>query len=159
MIRTATVEDAAAIATIQAHGWRHAYADIVAPEDMHEASEMEPRWRERLVDPDIGARVFAQDGVVAGFATFGASREDDAAARTGELYALYVEPAAQGAGVGSALLQDAVGALVELTFVDATLRTFEANGLARAFYERHGWVLDPPVEAGDPPTVRYRRAL
>ncbi|HEX7244977.1 MAG TPA: GNAT family N-acetyltransferase [Solirubrobacterales bacterium] len=147
------------MASIQARAWRHNFADIVAPEDVREPSEMEPRWREWLVDGPIDVRVFEQDGAVAGFAAFGACRDGDAAEGTGELYAIYVDPAAQGAGVGSALLEAAVGELRARGFGEATLWTFAANGLARTFYERHGWRLVAGHQERLAPEVRYRRAL
>jgi ribosomal protein S18 acetylase RimI-like enzyme len=159
VIRAATVDDAAAIASIQARAWRHAYADIVAPDDMREPSDMEPRWREWLADGQVGGRVFEQDGVVAGFAMYGACRDDEAGERTGELYAIYVDPAAQGAGVGSSLLEAAVGELSERGFAEALLWTFEANGLARTFYERHGWELVAGHQERLAPEIRYRRPL
>lgn len=159
MIRRATVDDAAVIASIQARGWRHAYADIVEPERMPDPADTEPRWRERLADPAHDAIVYEIDGTVAGFATLGASRDAGAEARDGELYAIYVEPSAQGAGVGKALMAAAVDGLRARGFADAILWTLEANGLACAFYERHGWVHDPGAVKNDPPEVRYRRTL
>jgi putative acetyltransferase len=47
---------------------------------------------------------------------------------------LYVLPAAQGRGMGSALLARAMAQEAELS-----LWTFQRNGPARAFYERHGF--------------------
>jgi ribosomal protein S18 acetylase RimI-like enzyme len=158
-MRAATVQDAAAIASIQARGWRHAYADIVAPEDMRDPVEMEPRWRQWLDDDDIGGLVAEVDGQVAGFAMFGASRDNDAADGAAELYAIYVDPAAQGAGVGSALLAAVVHELCARRFSEATLWAFAANGLARAFYERHGWALTDGARVRRAAEVRYRRAL
>lgn len=158
-IRPATVDDAAVIASIQARGWRHAYADIVEPERMPDPAESESRWRDRLEDPAHEAIVYEVDGTVAGFATFGPSRDADADARNGELYAIYVEPSAQGAGVGKALMAAAVHGLRARGFADAILWTLQGNGLARAFYERQGWALDEGVVQHDPPEVRYRRGV
>jgi GNAT superfamily N-acetyltransferase len=149
VIRRATVDDAAAIASIQARGWRHAFADIVEPEHMPEPEQQEPRFAEFIAG---GGEVYVwdQDGQVAGFATL----EGD------ELRAIYVDPPAQGAGVGSALLDAAVEALRAAGHAEAFLWTFEANGLARAFYERHGWELVPGRQGRlGAPEVRYRRAL
>jgi GNAT superfamily N-acetyltransferase len=157
VIRAATVDDAAVIASIQARGWRHAYADIVDPEHMPDPAESEPRWRELLADPARDAIVCEAEATVAGFAAFGPSR--DPGAGSGELYAIYVEPSAQGAGVGKVLIAAAVDGLRARGFADAMLWTLEGNGLARAFYERHGWTLDAGVVQNDPPEVRYRRTL
>lgn len=77
-----------------------------------------------------------------------------------ELYAIYVDPPAQGAGLGTRLLGHAVDRLRERGFGAAVLWTFVENGLARAFYERHGWRPEPGSEAeADPswwaPSIRY----
>jgi GNAT superfamily N-acetyltransferase len=159
VIRPATEADARALAEIQARGWRHAYADIVDPERMPDPDESEPRWRAFVADPATDAIVLEQERIVAGFASFGASRDAGTDARTGELYAIYVEPGAQGAGVGTVLLEAAVGGLRERGFADAMLWTLQGNGLARAFYERHGWAVDEGAVQHEPPEVRYRRTL
>ncbi len=83
---------------------------------------------------------------------------------TGTVRALYVDPVAQGAGLGTLLLDGAVERLVEAGHDEATLWVFAANGLGRAFYEARGWELDP-AGAGQEgegwlaPAVRYRRDL
>jgi ribosomal protein S18 acetylase RimI-like enzyme len=159
VIRAATVEDAAVIASIHARTWRHAYADIVAPDDMPDPAMTRPAWRERILGNDVETIVFEQDGRVAGFAAYGPSRDAAADERTGELYAIYVDPTAQGAGVGTALLTAAVERLAARGFADAMLWTLQGNGLAQAFYARHGWTLDEGAVQHDPPEVRYRRAL
>jgi GNAT superfamily N-acetyltransferase len=149
VIRRATVGDAAAIASIQARAWRHAYADIVDPEDTPSSDHQAPRFAEHIGD---GAAVYVwdQDGRIAGFA----------ALEGAELRAIYVDPPAQGAGVGGALLGAAVEALRAAGHSEAFLWTFAANGLARAFYERHGWELVPGrLDRLGAPEVRYRRAL
>ena len=148
MIRRATVDDAAAIASIQARGWRHAFADIVEPDRMPDPEEQAPRFAELIAG---GGRVyvFDQDGRLAGFALV----------QGDELRAIYVDPPAQGAGVGSALLDAAVEALRANGHAEAFLWTFEANGLARAFYERHGWEADGGRREGLAPEVRYRKRL
>ena len=149
MIRRATPADAPAIAAVQARTWRHAYADIVDPERMPNPEQQALRFAGYIAG---GAEVlvFDQDGVVAGFA----------ALHGDELRAIYVEPAAQGAGVGSALLAASVEAWRAAGVGEAFLWCFEANGLARAFYERHGWALVPgESQEHIAPEVRYRLGL
>jgi GNAT superfamily N-acetyltransferase len=149
VIRRATPADAPAIAAVQARTWRHAYADIVDPERMPDPSQQAPRFAEYIAG-GTEVLVFDQDGVVAGFAALDGD----------ELRAIYVEPAAQGAGVGSALLEASVEALRAAGLGEAFLWCFEANGLARAFYERHGWTLVPGAgQERGAPEVRYRRGL
>jgi GNAT superfamily N-acetyltransferase len=171
VIRPATAGDAAAIAGVQVRGWLHAYSGIVDPERLAEQTveRREPVWRELLGDDAAPGRtwVWDQDGTVAAFAAAGPARDADVGAETGELYAIYVDPPAQGAGVGSAMLRRAEDWLAEAGFTGAVLWTFEANGQARAFYERYGWRLDagaPPPErvrweSWWAPAVRYRREL
>jgi GNAT superfamily N-acetyltransferase len=149
VIRPATPADADAIAVVQTRAWLHAYADIVEPEHMPEPEQQAPRFAEWIAAGGE-AYVWDQDGEVAGFATLIGD----------ELRAIYVDPRAQGAGVGSALLDAAVAALRAAGHAEAFLWTFEANGLARAFYERHGWELVPGRQGRiHAPEVRYRRVL
>jgi GNAT superfamily N-acetyltransferase len=155
VIRRATPADAPEIAAVQARAWRHAYADIVEPERMPTVEHQAPRWV-ALIDGGGLVHVWDQDGRVVGFATAGPGRED---ASVGELYAIYVDPPAQGAGVGAQLLAAAEQSLRDAGHRDAILWTFEANGLARAFYERHGWRADGGHQVHLAPEVRYRRTL
>ena len=148
MIRRARPEDAPALAAVHVRAWRHAYADIVAVEDMPTEYWRRERW-DALLAEGAEVHVFDQDGAVAGFAALDGN----------ELRALYVDPPAQGAGVGSALLTAAVDALRAAGHREAYLWTFEANGLARAFYERHGWQLVPGRQERLAPEVRYRFGL
>jgi GNAT superfamily N-acetyltransferase len=155
VIRRATPADAPEIAAVQARAWRHAYADIVEPERMPTVEHQAPRWV-ALIDGGGLVHVWDQDGRVVGFATAGPGRED---ASVGELYAIYVDPPAQGAGVGAQLLAAAEQSLRDAGHRDAILWTFEANGLARAFYERQGWHADGGHQVHLAPEVRYRRTL
>jgi GNAT superfamily N-acetyltransferase len=159
MIRPARAADALALATLQVRTWRHAYGELIDPEAMPGVPERLQIWRARLGSADADeVLVFEQDGRLAGFVSLGADREGEPGA--GEIHAIYVEPAAQGAGVGSALLARALACLRAAGHAQAVLWTLEANGLARAFYERHGWAADGARrEHLWGPEVRYRRAL
>jgi GNAT superfamily N-acetyltransferase len=162
VIRPATVADADAVSAVQRRAWAHAYADILDVEDLSPAIGEPARWREALAEEDMPTWVWDQDGRIAAFAAAGRSRDGDAGADVGEVYAIYVDPPAQGAGVGGALLAHAVGWLRDAGFRAAVLWTFEANGPARAFYERHGWRLverDPQHADRWATEVRYRRDL
>ena len=98
MIRAATEADAPVIADIQARTWRWAYSDFIADDDMPVAAERVPAWREHIAGG--GVRVFDQDGTVVGYSAV----QDD------ELKSLYVDPAAQGAGVGGPAARRRAGA-------------------------------------------------
>jgi GNAT superfamily N-acetyltransferase len=154
VIRAATVADAPALAALEVRAWRWAYADLVDEADMPTVAERDARWRERPVD---GAAVFEQDGRVVGVVQIG-PRDDDPG--VGALRGLYVDPAAQGAGVGGALHDHALAALRAAGFAAATLWVFAANGQAREFYAARGWVPDGARgEWAGIPELRYRREL
>ncbi|KVD89689.1 GCN5 family acetyltransferase [Burkholderia sp. ABCPW 14] len=88
-----------------------------------------------------GAIVFGAyvDGRIAGMAGF--KRLAGAKARhKGFLWGMYVAPDARRHGVGAALL-DAVLAAAAEAVEQVTLAVVDGNGAARAFYERHGFVV------------------
>ena len=154
MIRDATPEDADEIDRVHVQAWQRGYTDFVAPEDMIGArtppDERVARWRERIADGNVHTWVYEVDGFVAGFASAG----------EGHLWALYVDPTAQGAGVGSALLAHAEAEMRAEGSEEATLSVFAANEQGRRFYEKRGWVLVGDEDADwVAPSVTYRRAL
>ena len=142
MIRRATREDAAAIARVHVATWQFAYAEILDPDQLAsmDVGERTTAWQERLDDRAWTTWVAEAAGRVVGFATAEGDR----------LRALYVDPIAQGAGVGSALLAEAERAGA------CSLQVFTANGHARAFYEDRGWRLEgPDGEWLGRPLVKY----
>jgi GNAT superfamily N-acetyltransferase len=154
MIRRAVLDDAEGIARVQVRAWHHAYGDIVDPEQLaeHTVASRTLRWRELLPRGETTTLVAEVEGTIAGFATI----------VPGELRALYVDPPAQGAGAGSALLHAAEDALRGAGHDEAVLWVFEANAHARAFYERHGWAAEEPPVLNDDRwarELRYVRTL
>ncbi len=143
MIRAATQADLPAMARLHARAWQRAYSEFVDPRAMEQMTQelLVERWTELLLTkPGRRVWVFDQGGTIAAHVAV-----DD-----GELRMLYVDPVAQGAGVGSAMLDVACahGAHV--------LRTFAENEPARAFYEARGWTLDGDEEPWwGSPVVRY----
>ncbi len=160
MIRLAAPEDAGALATVQVRAWWRAYAEYVDVTRFGTVEEREARWREILAARAGCVLVWDQDGLLGGFCAVGPAKEAEDPP-VGEVHALYVDPPAQNAGVGSALLGAGEGTLAEeLGFAEAVLWVFEANEPARRFYEGRGWRLDGgPRQDRWAPEVRYRRAL
>jgi len=144
VIRHATPDDAEAIARVEMRAFRHAYAEILDPQflaDM-ELGERTAAWREHLDRDDRVVWVADAEGRVVGYAS----------ALDAELRTLYVDPVAQGAGVGTRLLAAAEAAGVR------ELEVFAANGHGIAFYEARGW--HDAGAAGewlDKPLRRYRK--
>lgn len=144
MIRAAAPGDVPSLARVHVRSWQRAYGDLLEARLLREipVERRERDWNAVLADDGHAAWVYELQGHIAGFASV----------RGGELVTIYVDPPAQGAGVGTALLARAVAAGARQVTV------FEHNGLARTFYERHGWRDSGP---GEPchglPSRIYRR--
>jgi GNAT superfamily N-acetyltransferase len=91
-------------------------------------------WVEHVMCPESELWVAERNGVPVGFAALQGDWLDH----------LYVEPSAQGRGVGEALLAKAKRRRSELH-----LRVFEQNTGARAFYERSGFALVSASDGSD----------
>jgi ribosomal protein S18 acetylase RimI-like enzyme len=164
-VRPARPEDAAAIAEVHVRTWQAAYAHVFGAEGLAtlDVDQRRARWEETLSEPAPRSSVFVAetdaDGVV-GFAATGASGDSE---DEGELYAIYVLPAAWGSGVGPALMRAAVDSVRAEGFPTATLWVLDDNPRARRFYEREGWVADGRREGVHlgvgTVEIRYRIAL
>jgi len=91
---------------------------------LHTAEEDRAFFTAQLAQHDSLLATDAR-GELLGFALFG----------NGWLHHLYLSPAHQGRGIGSALLGRVKARMPE----SVTLWTFQANAGARRFYERHGF--------------------
>ncbi|MGN6033699.1 MAG: GNAT family N-acetyltransferase [Thermomicrobiales bacterium] len=149
-VRLARLGDAPAIAAIHVRTWQDAYrellpATLLAGLDVADRTRM---WERMLAShlPRTATLVAEDGGTVVGFCSVGGARlpgadgpETDA---TGEIYAIYVWPDAQGMGVGAALMTAAFETLRGDTFARAILWVLAGNAPAIAFYERMGWQAD-----------------
>jgi GNAT superfamily N-acetyltransferase len=132
-IRTATIDDARALAEVHVASWLAAYRGMV-PDEVLDAQSVDGRaaqWEEWLRTGDTRTLVA---GGVDGFVTFSET--------TSEIGALYVAPDRARRGIGSALIDAAHAALHAAGRDEAYLWVFEANAPARAFYAGHGYVPD-----------------
>jgi ribosomal protein S18 acetylase RimI-like enzyme len=84
--------------------------------------------------------------MVLGWMSFASSRDDDASATTGELWAIYIDPDHWRRGVGQALWEVGATRLRAAGFRDCTLWVLRDNPAAQAFYAAHGFVVDPGTE-------------
>jgi putative acetyltransferase len=91
--------------------------------DLHTPQEDRSFFRDRVLAA-CEVWVAEENGALAGFC----------AVRDGWIDHLYVDPARQRAGIGTALLRKAMDANASLR-----LWTFQRNANARAFYEAHGF--------------------
>src|SRR4051794_16454973 len=104
-IRSATGEDADAIAGVHVRGWQRGYRGLMpaALLDGLLVAERAPRWREQLGGDAKQAWVAEEGGRVIGFVSFGATDDFALAPETGEIFALYLEEAVIGRGIGRGL--------------------------------------------------------
>ena len=164
IIRAARIDDADAIAAVHVRTWQEAYRGVV-PAAALAALDEDARalaWRTSIAAGAPCALVADDDGVVVGFASFGAARDADLAG-DGELYAIYVTSSHWRAGVGHALLTAVEHDLVHIGAREPALWVLADNPRARTFYQRHGWRVDGAerIVTGSAATglleVRYRK--
>jgi len=144
-VRTARVGDAEAIAAIGSVGFRAVHDDIVGEE--FAAAVVEQTYslgalRECITlcaaADDAEFLVAERDGDVLGYVHY------DSEGAEPELHRIYVDASRKRSGVGSALMEELHRRLSPgATYV---LLVAAANTDAREFYERHGLVVDGPVD-------------
>jgi ribosomal protein S18 acetylase RimI-like enzyme len=135
-LEPALADDAPALAAIFLRCWRASYRGVVADEiiDALELPRLERWWTQLIADG--GVVVARAGGETVGMTRFGADDEDTT---RGHVFSLYVDPGAEGAGVGRALLARAAEELAAAGFRSATLWVFAANERALRFYRANGW--------------------
>ena len=131
-MRQAHPEDVETLLAIQREAALDAYAHIYPPERYpFPNDDIRAAWAAALADPEVEVYLGESDGVAAGSVSVAGDF----------LRTLYVRPADQGRGVGSALHDFALERLRERGIRRAKLWTLEENASGRRFYERRGWRL------------------
>ncbi|HET9518096.1 MAG TPA: GNAT family N-acetyltransferase [Actinoplanes sp.] len=162
------------VAAVQVRAWRAAYAgrlpaDALAALDPAEVAAVR---RGYLEQPEVHTVVADDAQAIVGFASYGPyqgiDQSDDADREVGQLYAMYVEPARWGGGVGRSLLATVRADLAGSGRAQLRLWVLESNAQARRFYERHGLRPDgerstieitrPGGEVAEFPVVRHAGA-
>jgi ribosomal protein S18 acetylase RimI-like enzyme len=161
-IRAATVDDAEAIARLHIRVWQVAYRGHI-PDDYLDGLDRDlPRrvgWRRELLADTSGAGrtwLAELDGRLVAFLDTGPSRDADANEWTGEVFALYVDQALAGRGIGRALMAHGVEDMRARGFVEATLWVLSSNEQARRFYEAMGWRPDGTEKIESRPGLELR---
>jgi ribosomal protein S18 acetylase RimI-like enzyme len=170
LVRPARLDDAAQIAEIHVRSWQLAYRGLVPQEylDAIDLAARQDRWAESLAHPNRargGTFVAVDDGgVILGFAHAELSRDDDAAAGTAEVWAIYLAPDSWRQGIGRRLLSAVTERLTDIGYAEVTLWVLADNARARRFYEAVGFRPDAEAKVDDRRgfpvrEVRYRRSL
>jgi len=167
-IREGEQRDIEAIATIHVRAWQDAYRGQLSDDYLEglDIAERIPQTRSMIEGspPEFRVWVSQDDEDIVGFAVTGPSQDADADPKTGEVYAIYLDPSRVGTGAGRALFEHAVADLRARGYSTATLWVLESNERARRFYEAAGWATDGAstserVDCEMRPTVRYRVGL
>jgi GNAT superfamily N-acetyltransferase len=165
-VRAATPPDAAAIADVAIRSWREGYRGIVPdridPERAWDPTGIAARLEGASEHPST-TLVAELDGRIAGFVVYGPCRDRDAPARTGEVWALYVDPDRWRRGVGRRLVAAAVDTLVANRYAEVTVWTLAESERNLRFYEALGFRRDGATQRresfGSPLEVRLRITL
>lgn len=163
-IQDATEADAIRLRELHATTWAETYRGLLAPGFYAERLTHHRRrdWSGLLIQQaEIGGGVLVagETEALLGLCQYGPTEdEDDPATEVGHIHRLYVRPAAQGQGVGTALLRAAAARLSRSGARSLTLWALENDPRARAFYERRGWRADGARRFDGAWDVRYRRA-
>ena len=151
-VRPAQLHDARGIADVHVRSWQAAYRGIVPDEHLNSLSidAREMSWRRQLNAESPEVWVAEVRSEVVGWVSFGASRDDDAAAGVGEVEAIYVLAEHWSTGAGRALWLKARQRLSERGFERVTLWVLADNSRAIRFYRAAGFApsLTRVVEIG-----------
>ncbi len=127
-LRTATHDDAKAVAEIWYRGWQEAHIGNV-PDELLQARTKKSFW-ERAAEHVADTSVATVDGKVGGFVMVIGD----------EVEQVYVSAGHRGTGVAAALLAEAERLVKANGHGRAWLAVAPGNARARRFYERQGWV-------------------
>ncbi|WP_407951957.1 GNAT family N-acetyltransferase [Plantactinospora sonchi] len=170
-LRPAAAEDLPVIGALHQSSRASAYRHIIPADALASVSAemMGHYWTERWsYERDTHLLTVAErNGRLAGFTYLGPHDPEEspsAGPNVGELYAIHLDPAEQGRGVGRALMVDALAKLHARGWTRAVLWVLTDNHHAREFYLRGGWRPDGAEREGDIGTVltrqlRYARDL
>ncbi|MFD0592670.1 GNAT family N-acetyltransferase [Catellatospora coxensis] len=161
MIRSAAVEDAAAIGRLKVRSWRSAYADYLpaAVLDALDPDQEAADWAGYLaaVPGEHRLWVAVDGGGVVGFCRTGPAGDDpDLGSRAAEVYGLYVDPDRVGAGIGRGLFAHAVADLRARDFRPVCVYAYQPNESAVRFYQRAGFSLDGVTRLDDDDPIGVR---
>lgn len=147
-VRRAQPEDAAVLAAIHVAAWHETYTGLL-PDDMIAVLTVAVRrtwWAQLLSNPPTALRgatyVAELDGAAVGFGTCNSQRSDVLAAAgfDGEISSFYVLRAAQGRGIGQALIVRMATRLQQAGYQASGTWVLRANTPGRRFMKGFGGI-------------------
>ncbi|MBB3452900.1 ribosomal protein S18 acetylase RimI-like enzyme [Rhizobium sp. BK313] len=140
-IRSASPNDAAAIANLHVAVWRETYRGLAPTEVFRTLDEgyRQARWALTLAEPGRHQLVLLaeQDNRLVGIGAVGAPSQPVFEGR-GEIRSLYVDPATKRQGLGRRLMRELARHLAGLHYPGAALSVVAGNDPAIAFYRSLG---------------------
>jgi GNAT superfamily N-acetyltransferase len=143
-LRRATLEDAPAIAGVNAAAWRETYAGLMPAEALAgiDLDDWTRRWRDRIGSGEIGQAVFValEDGVPVGFARCGRQTNSKLVPLgfDGEIDSIYLLRRVQRQGLGAGLMARLAEHLMSVGCANAAVWVLRDAPKARGFYEALG---------------------
>ncbi|MDQ3080304.1 MAG: GNAT family N-acetyltransferase [Pseudomonadota bacterium] len=140
--RSATPDDAAALAKLGADSFRETFGHLYAPADLALFLENHTTaaWEAELRDPAFAVRVAGADGAMIGYAKLGPAKLPfTPPAGSAELRQLYVLSPWHGAGVSAHLMKWVTDTARTSGATSLFLSVFTDNHRARRFYARFGF--------------------
>jgi ribosomal protein S18 acetylase RimI-like enzyme len=147
-VRAASSDDCRAVAEVHVASWQAAYAGILDSAFLAGLSidRREDSWRQILSAGESELLLGFAGSSLAGFASFGPSRDPDAPAARAELWALYVHPRSWSTGAGRELWQAAHARLQSQGFSSVSLWVLKRNIRAIRFYAAAGFTAEAGSE-------------
>lgn len=144
LIRRAGPADAASLAEIGAATFIETFGHLYSPEDLQaflDESHSQAAYGAVLADPAYALWLAEREGLAVGYAQAGPNGlpHPEATSADGELKRLYLRGDAQNAGIGEALLREALAWLERDGPRTLWISVWSENYGAQRFYGRHGF--------------------
>ncbi|KTD40416.1 GNAT family N-acetyltransferase [Legionella parisiensis] len=139
-IRTATLDDAEAIAQIHICSWQKMYRDFI-PEVILQNLSLKDRTKQwyDLIELGVKVLIIEINNQIVGFASICPFRDFSEDSSMGEISAIYLHPDYWRMGLGTQLCLAAISELANQGYKKILLWVFEDNIQARKFYDALGF--------------------
>lgn len=156
-LRAARIADAAALSHLAVTSFCAKFGGLYTPDDLAtflDSALSEAAITAELANPDRLYCLAELDGALIGYAALGLAcgfPDHSRGQRTIELKKLYTDPARTGGGIGSTLLDWALGEARAHGFDEMQLSVWSGNEDAQRFYARYGFahVADVTFRVGE----------